>query len=139
MPFAVPPPRSEYLSALLMQMIERVTTDPEARARARVELSRLEGSDDFEALRSAILVDAPDDAWTRRARPLFLYVMYAMILSALPIGIVAGFSPAVASAMAAGVRAYLGALPEPLYALFGTGYLGYATLRQWGKVKAAQR
>ena len=37
------------------------------------------------------------------------------------------------------MTAYLGALPEPLYALFGTGYLGYAVMRQWGKVKGSDR
>ena len=43
------------------------------------------------------------------------------------------------SAMAAGMSAYLNALPEPLYALFGTGYLGYTAARQWGKVRGVDR
>ncbi len=77
----------------------------------------------------------PDDRWTRRARPMFLYVIYAMILWAIPIGLVAAVSPPTARAMAEATAAYLNALPEPLYALFGTGYLGYATLRQWGKAR----
>jgi hypothetical protein len=33
-----------------------------------------------------------------------------------------------------GVGAYLGASPEPLYTLFGAGYLGYTAARQWGKI-----
>jgi hypothetical protein len=37
------------------------------------------------------------------------------------------------------MTAYLAALPEPLYALFGTGYLGYTAARQWGKVKGSDR
>jgi hypothetical protein len=87
-----------------------------------------------------LLIDTQDeDRWTRRARPMFLYVMYAMILWALPLGIVAAFSPATARAMADASAAYLNALPEPLYALFGTGYLGYATLRQWGKARGSSR
>ena len=36
-------------------------------------------------------------------------------------------------------RAYLDALPEPLYALFGTGYLGYTAARAWGKAKGVER
>jgi Holin of 3TMs, for gene-transfer release len=89
---------------------------------------------------AALLVEMPsEDRWTRRARPMFLYVIYAMILWALPVGIVAAFSPATARAMAGASAAYLNALPEPLYALFGTGYLGYATLRQWGKAKGTDR
>lgn len=78
-------------------------------------------------------------SWSRRARPGFLYVMYAMILCAVPIGLVAAFSPMTARAIADGMNHYLAGLPEPLYALFGTGYLGYATLRQWGKVKGTDR
>ena len=38
-----------------------------------------------------------------------------------------------------GMNAYLAGLPEPLYALFGTGYLGYTAARQWGKVKGVDR
>ncbi|MBB4856925.1 hypothetical protein HNO88_000222 [Novosphingobium chloroacetimidivorans] len=81
----------------------------------------------------------PSSIYTARARPTFLYVMYAMILCSIPIGIVAGISPATARQIADGMTRYLAALPEPLYALFGTGYLGYATLRQWGKTKGLDR
>jgi hypothetical protein len=79
------------------------------------------------------------DPWTRRARPGLLYVMYALLLASLPLGIVAAFSPAVARAMASAMTAYLGALPEPLYALFGTCYLGYTAARQWGKLRGVDR
>ena len=65
--------------------------------------------------------------------------MYAMLLAALPVGVLAAISPRMAAAVAQGVHAYLAALPEPLYTLFGTGYLGYAALRQWGKVRGADR
>jgi hypothetical protein len=37
------------------------------------------------------------------------------------------------------MNAYLTGLPEPLYALFGTGYLGYTAARQWGKIKGVDR
>jgi hypothetical protein len=80
-----------------------------------------------------------DDLFIARARPTFLYVMYAMILAALPIGALAGFSPSLADAIARGAGAYLAALPEPLYTLFGAGYLGYTAARQWGKVTGADR
>ncbi|WP_267434563.1 3TM-type holin [Sphingomonas sp. GM_Shp_1] len=73
------------------------------------------------------------DAWTRRARPTFLYVMYALLLWSVPMGVLAGFRPAIAAAMIRGMAAYLAAIPEPLYALFGTGYLGYTVAREWGK------
>jgi hypothetical protein len=79
------------------------------------------------------------DAWTRRARPAFLYLMYALLLWSVPIGLIAGWRPALAAAITAGMRAYLEALPEPLYALFGTGYLGYTAARAWGKAKGTER
>ena len=84
---------------------------------------------------SAIVAEAnARDPWTSRARPSFLYVMYILLLTALPMGLLAMFSPGRAAAIAAGMNAYLAGLPEPLYALFGTGYLGYTAARQWGKI-----
>jgi hypothetical protein len=41
-----------------------------------------------------------------------------------------------ARAIATGMNAYLAGIPEPLYALFGTGYLGYTAAREWGKMRA---
>lgn len=82
---------------------------------------------------------AANDAWTRRARPTFLYVMYALLLWSIPMGLVAAIDPRLAHDMTAAMAAYLAAIPEPLYALFGTGYLGYTAARQWGKVKGVER
>jgi hypothetical protein len=65
--------------------------------------------------------------------------MYTLLLFAIPMGILAAFNPRVAQEIAAGMNAYLGGLPEPLYALFGTGYLGYTAARQWGKVKGVDQ
>jgi hypothetical protein len=56
--------------------------------------------------------------------------MYAMILWAIPMGVIGAFSPRVAGGIAAGMTVYLGALPEPLYAPFGTGYPGYSAMHQ---------
>jgi hypothetical protein len=65
--------------------------------------------------------------------------MYALLLAALPLGVVAAFSPTVAHAVTVAIAAYLRALPEPLYALFGTCYLGYTAARQWGKLRGTDR
>ncbi|SCW53025.1 Holin of 3TMs, for gene-transfer release [Sphingobium faniae] len=80
-----------------------------------------------------------DDAWVRRARPAFLYIMYGLLLWSVPMGLIAGVRPQMAAAIVEGMRAYLEALPEPLYALFGTGYLGYTAARAWGKAKGVER
>lgn len=80
-----------------------------------------------------------DDRYTARARPTFLYVMYALLLGAVPAGMLAAVRPAAAAAFTRGMAAYLAALPEPLYTLFATGYLGYTVARSWGKARGVER
>ena len=124
-------------------IIDKILPDQAARERAKRELIALEGTQELrliEAQLAAIVAEAQShDPWTSRARPSFLYVMYAMILFALPMGVLSAISPGSARAVADGINAYLNGLPEPLYALFGTGYLGYTAARQWGKVKGVDR
>lgn len=133
----------EALISPVSGIIDKVIPDKDARDRAKLELLKLEGTQELKQLQaciSAILAEAGSaDRWTSRARPGFLYVMYAMILWALPMGLIAAFRPQAAQDIAAGMNAYLGGLPEPLYALFGTGYLGYTAARQWGKVRGSDR
>jgi hypothetical protein len=130
-------PIFESLLGPLTSIIDRVIPDKSARERAKLELLEMQGTQEMAMLQtrmSAILAEAgSQDPWTSRARPSFLYVMYAIILWAVPMGIIAAFRPEAASAIATGMNAYLNGLPEPLYALFGTGYLGYTVARQWGK------
>jgi hypothetical protein len=136
-------PILEALISPLAAIIDKVIPDKDARDRAKLELIRLQGSQEMEMLQtqlSAIVAEANSaDPWTSRARPSFLYVMYAIILWAVPMGLVAAFRPEAARDIAAGMNAYLNGLPEPLYALFGTGYLGYTAARQWGKAKGTDR
>ena len=65
--------------------------------------------------------------------------MYALLLWAIPMGLIAAAQPGMAKDIAAGMTAYLNGIPEPLYALFGTGYLGYTVARSWGKAKGTER
>lgn len=133
----------ETLIGPIAAIIDKIIPDKEARERAKLELIALEGTQELkliEARLQAIVAEANSaDPWTSRARPSFLYVMYVLLLTALPMGVLAAFSPATARDIAAGMNAYLAGLPEPLYALFGTGYLGYTAARQWGKVKGVDR
>ena len=66
-------------------------------------------------------------------------MMYALILWAIPMGLIAAADPKMAQGIAGGMTAYLRGIPQELYALFGTGYLGYTAARTWGKVKGAER
>jgi len=133
----------ESLIGPVAALIDKIIPDPEARQRAKLELLKLEGTQELqniEARLAAIVAEANStDPWTSRARPSFLYVMYAMLLFAMPMGILAAFNPQAAMDIARGMNSYLNGLPEPLYALFGTGYLGYTAARQWGKVKGVDR
>ena len=133
----------ETLISPLASIIDKIIPDREARAKAKLELIRLEGSREMRAIEarlSAIVAEAGSpDPWTSRARPSFLYVMYTMILFALPMGVLAAFSPASATAIGQGITAYLRGLPSELYTLFGTGYLGYTAARQWGKARGIER
>lgn len=80
-------------------------------------------------------ISEKEDRWTSRARPSFLYVMYIMILWSLPMGILFAFRPEAAMAITAGVKAWLTAIPEELYGLFGVGYVGYSVTRSYDKSK----
>ena len=123
----------------IASIIDKVIPDPVARDKAKLELIQLEGTQDLkeiEARVSAIIAEAnSSDPWTSRARPSFLYVMYVLLLFAIPMGVLSAFNPGAANHISQGMTAYLNALPEPLYVLFGTGYLGYTAARQWGKNK----
>ena len=124
-------------------IIDKVIPDPKARDAAKLELLKLQGSQEMNLLQtqlSAIVAEAnSQDPWTSRARPSFLYVMYTLILWALPMGLLAAFRPDAAAKIATGMNAYLSGLPEPLYALFGTGYLGYTVARQWGEIRGSDK
>ncbi|MDB5681202.1 MAG: hypothetical protein JWO16_1007 [Sphingomonas bacterium] len=124
-------------------LLDKLIPDPKARDEAKLKLLELQGSQEMEATRtqiSAIVAEAQSaDPWTSRARPSFLYVMYALLLWAIPMGLIAAVQPQMAKEIAAGMNAYLSGIPDPLYALFGTGYLGYTVARQWGKAAGTDK
>lgn len=136
-------PILEALIGPITAIIDKVIPDKTARDKAKLELLQLQGTQDLAEINarlSAIVAEANShNPWTSRARPSFLYVIYVLLLWSLPMGVLAAFAPDRAMAIAKGMNAYLSGLPEPLYALFGTGYLGYTVARQWGKVAGVDR
>ena len=144
-------PLVNVLAGPLLQMgttiIDRIFPDKEKQAaeRAQAELALAQLAQDGRLKEmatelSAILAEAQSaDPWTSRARPSFLYVMYVMILSAIPMGILYAFKPDIALGIAAGSKAWLGAIPEEMWWLFGTGYLGYAGVRMFEKGRGAAK
>jgi hypothetical protein len=133
----------EAIIGPVSKIIDKIIPDPEARDRAKLELIKQQGEQELRTIAAqmqAIVAEAQSpDPWTSRARPSFLYMMYALILWAIPMGLIAAANPSMADGIARRMTAYLRGIPEELYALFGTGYLGYTAARTWGKVKGAEK
>jgi hypothetical protein len=123
------------------KLIDRIFPDKtkQAAERAAAEMAVLQMHRDGDlkemaTAMSAIIAEAQSaDPWTSRARPSFLYVMYVMILMSIPMGVLSAFAPEIAARIAGGMKSWLAAMPEELYWLFGTGYLGYAGFRSYDK------
>jgi hypothetical protein len=133
----------EAIVGPVSKLLDKIIPDPQARDKAKLELLKLQGDQEMATIAvqmQAIIAEAQSpDPWTSRARPSFLYVMYGLILWAIPMGLIAAADPRMAGGIANGMTAYLRGIPEELWALFGTGYLGYTAARTWGKVKGVER
>lgn len=89
---------------------------------------------ELDIAKSSIIAEAQStDKWTSRARPSFMYVMYIIILASIPMGIVTAINPQIAINISAGFKAWLGAIPDSVWGLFGTGYVGYSVSRSYDK------
>lgn len=119
------------------KLIDKFFPDPAEAAAKKLELAALHQKGELKEMEvsmSAIIAEANSkDPWTSRARPSFLYVVYIIILSAIPMGVLYAFSPETAANVLIGFKAWLDAIPEPMWTLFGAGYLGYAGARSFDK------
>jgi hypothetical protein len=124
------------------KIIDKFWPDKAEAERAKLELFKMQQAGELRELESsfnAIIAEAQSaDPWTSRARPSFMYVMYIMILASLPMGLLFAFKPEIAMAVTAGVKSWLIAIPEELYALFGVGYVGYSVTRSYDKSKGGK-
>ena len=122
------------------KLVDKLIPDPAQKAAAQLELLRMNQSGELDVMKvqmSAILAEATSsDPWTSRSRPSFLYVMYALILASIPMGILSAWHPDISSAIAEGMKAWLAAIPEALWTVFGVGYLGYTSARSFEKSKS---
>ena len=120
-------------------IIDKIWPDPVEAAKAKLALAQAERAGDLEEVKtslSVMLAEASSpDPWTSRARPSFLYVVYLMLLMGIPMGFVSAYSLETAQAVAAGFKAWLTAIPDSLYVLFGTVMTGYGIQRSIEKVK----
>jgi hypothetical protein len=133
----------DALIAPVAALIDKLIPDPKARDAAKLELLKMQGTQELDIIKaqmSAIIAEAQSaDPWTSRARPSFLYVMYILVLWALPMGVLSAFAPGMARDISSGMTGYLGGIPSELWTLFGTGYLGYTAARTWGKAKGVEK
>lgn len=122
-----------------LKIIDKVIPDPAAKAEAQRKLLEMQQQGELEELKismSAIIAEAQSpDPYTSRARPSFMYVMYILLLSGIPFGMFYAFNPEAAVNIAAGFKAWLDAIPQDLYTLFGFGYVGYVGARSIEKLK----
>ena len=120
-------------------LIDDLFTSDEERAAAHFKLKQMEQNGELkkqETMLSAIIAEANSkDPFTSRARPSFLYVVYILILSAIPMGILSAFAPEIADRIIVGFQKWLSAIPDAMLTLFGTVMLGYTVTRGYEKVK----
>lgn len=123
-------------------IIDKIFPDKEAAKEAKMKLLELQQQGELKELEtrmSAIITEAKsNDPWTSRARPSFMYVMYALLLFSIPMGILSVFNPGAAATISQGMTTYLTGLPESLWWLFGAGYLGYTGVRSFEKNKLSE-
>lgn len=121
------------IAAPLLSVIEKIIPNPQAADAAKLELLKLEQAGELDTLKTVlqpfINESANEDKWTSRARPSFMYVMYIMILTAIPMGVLYIFSPDSAKNFGLGVQFWLNAIPKQLWDIFGLCFSVYAVAR----------
>ena len=122
------------------KLIDKLIPDPEQKAKAELELLRMEREGETQVLAArmqAIVAEASSaDPWTSRARPSFLYVFYCVILSLTMVAPIMGiFFPQAMELFFGNVGKGFTAIPEELWWTFTAGYLGYAGFRTFEKRK----
>lgn len=101
--------------AILDDVIKRAIPDPNAAALAKLQI--------MNAQQAIPLAEAESkDPWTSRARPAFMYVMYIIMLSCIPMSLVYAFNPTVAHNISLGMKEALQAIPVQMWSLFGIAF-----------------
>jgi len=121
------------------KLLNKIFPDPEKKAEAEKLLLEAHTRGEIDGLNAELQVMLAEaksqDKWTSRARPSFLYVMYVMILTSIPMGVIYAFNPLLATNIILGVKTWLASIPSALWQLFGAGYLGYVGSRSYDKKK----
>ena len=126
------------------RLIDRLLPDPKQAQEAKQSLHQMEHTGELTAMvsrYSAINTEASSkDPWVSRARPTFLYVFYLILLMQFFVVPTVGiFFPAQVALFYTNLKEGLEAIPEPLWWLFGSGFLGYGAYRTVDKVKGGSK
>jgi len=125
------------------KIIDKVFPDPTQRDAAKLALIKEEREgrlDEVKTQMSVMLAEAQSsDPYTSRARPSFLYVVYILMLSALPMGILHAVSPEMASNVSTGAQFWFAAIPESIIDMFTIVMMGYIGGRSFEKVKGVAK
>ena len=131
------------IAAPLFTLVDSLFTSDDERAKAKVQLIKMQQEGklkEVEQQMSLLVSDSKSkDPYTSRARPSFLYVMYFLFSFSVPVGILSIFHPAAAAQLAAGMKAWLAAIPEPLWDAFWICFTGYTAGRTVEKVKGVTK
>lgn len=125
---------------LITKGLDKWLPDPEAKARAQMDMAKMIQDGEFRELEQrmlAIMAEAKsEDPWTSRARPSFLYVFYAIIAAMTIVAPIIGiWRPEAMDLFFMNVGKGFGAIPEELWWVFTAGYLGYTGFRSFDKRK----
>jgi hypothetical protein len=123
---------------LISKGLDKWIPDPEAKARAQLDVARMVQDGEFKELETrmgAILQEAQSQhKYVALARPSFMYVFYFLIISMVVIAPVVGiFRPEAMELFFIYVGKGFAAIPEPLWWTFTSGYLGYGAYRTYEK------
>lgn len=131
------------LSSIGNKIIDQVVKNPDDNQKAKTDLVMASQNGEFDDLKTKLSVIVSDsqsaDPWTSRARPMFLYVVYFLVLWSIPMGVLAMVRPMAAIAFIAGFNAWLSAIPEPVLNLFALVMTGYTVGRSWEKIKGVSK
>lgn len=131
------------VSTTIGKAIDRIWPDPSEEAAAKLEQLKLEATTAIELLKAqnaaAVAEASSADPWTSRARPSFMYVMYILILWAIPMSIVSAINPEIGANIAKGFGLWLAAIPESLYQIMFGCFAVYGVTRTVEKVKGVSK
>lgn len=124
-------------------LIDKLFPDPIKNAEAKAKLLQMQQSGELakiEAQQNMIIAEASSaDKWTSRARPSFLYVMYFLFMACFIGAIISVWYPLEVKQAAENLSLLFNGLPQELYILFGSGYLGYGYYRTREKEKGVAK